>query len=223
MENKDIERKLQESVENIETREFSEIWEEIKGDIKPAPKNTRRKIRWWVAAASVAGAIAICAVTLPKLVPSSVGEDSSAPAYLQEELQVVPTEIEAFSSALEREKISCLDLTKYVVNSSCLYETKEGVAKGGKLELTDNASNSTFYLTIQLYGKDVVVDKYADIVYEQVYSVNGITFEYRLKDSYPENSIYIYEIKAEHQSTQYYMGYTCFTEDITPFLDGLFE
>ncbi len=221
MENKDVERKLQESIEKTEARPFDEVWEEIKDRIQPTPIRSKRKKRWVVAAVSAAVACGvICAVTLPLLNPAPVTNGPTT--YLRDQLQVVPADVGEFNHAFAEEKIDCVDFSEYVVVSTCLYKTSKGIAKGGKLELADEVNNSTFYLTMQLYSMDVVVDKREEVVFDKHYIVGNTSIEYRIKETYPEDGVYIYDIRTEHNSTQYYMEYTCFSEDITPFLSEFF-
>ena len=62
-----------------------------------------------------------------------------------------------------------------------------------------------------------------EIEYQFNYSVNDAIIEYRVKESYPEDGIYVYDIKANFSSVNYYMEYTCFTKNIKPFLDAFFK
>ena len=228
MKNKDIEQKLQESVENIETRDFSLVWEDIKHKVKPERKRHVR--RWFPAVAAATCAVVACSIIVPLTLqqheiisgtkPSS---DSSEQVYFADELIISETTVKDFFNQLSLAKINIVDVINYSISSACLYKTREQNVKGGQLELTDNLDNPTFYLTVELYDELVKIDRDLEIEYQFNYSVNEAIIEYRIKESYPEDGIYIYDIKANFSSVNYYMEYTCFTEDIKPFLDEFFK
>lgn len=228
MKNKDIEQKLQESVENIEIRDFTLVWEDIKHKVKPEEKRHVR--HWFPAVAAATCAVVACSIIVPLALqqnetisgknPSS---DSSDQVYFADELVVSETTTQDFFNQLSLAKINVVDVSNYVISSAYLYKTVEQNVKGGQLELTDNLDNSTFYLTVELYAESVKTDRDLEIEYQFNYSVNEAIIEYRVKESYPEDGIYVYDIKANFSSVNYYMEYTCFTENIKPFLDEFFK
>ncbi len=219
MDNKELERKLQESANDIKVRDFSEVWEEIKDKVTPAKPERRRLPRWVPAVASVACVGIICGVTIPLALNNTppTGNTSSATTYLQDNLSFVATTIEEFGSGLKQEQISYIDYSRYTIISSCLYKTVEGITKGGILEITDNIST---YATLKLYSNDVIVNKYSHIEYDQTYSVGGAVIEYKLKSN---DGVFVYDAKTVHKGTQYYMECTSVSEDIKPFFNSLFQ
>ncbi len=228
MENKDVEKRLQESADNIEVREFSAVWENIKDRVDCSPARKKRTPRWLpTAVASIACGVVICAVVVPLALQNTgdkpIVDDSSTPidsAYLDDDFSLESATLEEFVIGLATAEIDCFDYSKYVVAANDLYKTPQAEVKGGRLEVTDEG---TMYLNIQLYAEDVRVTDYETMVYDQIYTVGETVFEYKLKESVPEDSFYIYEIKTEYAGTQYFMEYTCMTQDITSFLSSFFE
>ena len=82
---------------------------------------------------------------------------------------------------------------------------------------------ATFYLTVDFYDKSVKIDELLNKSYDFDYSVNDAMIQYKIKETYPEDGIYIYDIRANFNSVNYFMEYMCFTEDIKPFLDEFFK
>ena len=95
--------------------------------------------------------------------------------------------------------------------------------KGGLLELMDDVENPTFFLSLEVYDQSVEIVGQTQRWYDCAYSVNGANIQYRAKASFPDGGVYIYYIKASMNTVDYYMQYTCFTEDIKPFLDEFFQ
>lgn len=228
MKNKDIEQKLQESVENIETRDFSLVWADIKHKVKPERKRQVR--RWFPAVAAATCAVVACSIIVPLALQqnetssgTNPSSDSSNQVYFADELIISETTVQDFFNQLSLAKINIVDVSNYIISSAYLYKTVEQNIKGGQVELTDDLDNSTFYLSIELYDQSVKRDRGVEIEYQFNYSVNDAIIEYRVKESYPEDGIYVYDIKANFSSVNYYMEYTCFTENIKPFLDEFFK
>ncbi len=224
MDNQEIEKKLQESVDNVETREFSEVWGEIKDRIEMPSK--RKSRRWIPAVASVACAAAVCAVAIPlalhygsdaPVTQSSSTQSSSEKRYFHDKLFLENVTFEVFTTSIQQSEIACVDFSDYEIFSSAVYKTEDDFVAGGKLELANESS----YFILQLYADNVVVDMYSNVVYDLSYTANGTVIEYRLKEA--NSGTYKYDIKAQHNGTQYYIEYTCFSEDIQPFLTSFFQ
>ena len=80
MEDKEVEKKLKESAENIDIRGFSQVWEDIKDKIE-SPK--RRKPAYWLPlAASVIGIIIgggiIIPIALQNVHQTNIGSSSNS-------------------------------------------------------------------------------------------------------------------------------------------------
>ena len=228
MKNKDIEQKIQESVDDVEVRDFSLVWEDIKHEVQPTRR--RRNMRWIPAVATIASAVIVCSVVIPIALQNGGGidsDDSSSsfvpPTYWNSELSTVEVSAQEFFTQLSLAEIEVIDMSAYQIYSSFLSKTDEGVVKGGKVELTDDLENSTFYLSVRLYDESVQIEADKNITYDFDYSTNSATIEYRLKESYPDDGIYIYDIKANKSNVNYLMEYTCFSEDVTAFLDEFFK
>lgn len=228
MEDKEIENKLQEGADNIEVRDFSLVWNDIKPKIVPSKK---KRSRWLPVAASIASIVVACSVIIPialhqndgPIVNENQNSGSSEQVYFSDELLLVEATPEDFFNQLTSASIDIVDINKYVISSSYLFKTTEQSVKGGRVELTDDLDFATFYLAVDFYDKSVKIDALLNRQYDFDYSVNGAMIQYRLKEAYPEDGIYIYDIKANFNSVNYFMEYTCFTEDIKPFLETFFK
>ncbi len=216
MKEQDIKAKLQQSADAIEVRDFSEVWADIEGKVVSAcPK--RRMPKWATALLSSVAAIAlISAITLPIVLQGET-------VYLFDELNTKTVEVDEFFLRLNSSEVKCVDLTRYQASSTTIYQTEDEVVKGGKVDLKDSQDAPTFMMTLKFYDSSVQLEN-LDVVYDTSYtSSNGAVVEYVLKTAMPDYNYYVYDMQASYRSVNYYMEYTCFTEDVTPFLDSFFE
>lgn len=225
MEEKEVEKRLKESAENIKVRDFSEVWQDIEHKVQPPKK--RRYVRLFSGIAAALSVI-ICAVFIPLFFnPAPEQADNSQPGeqpeqiYLEDELFVTNVDSEEFLNQLSTSNVNLIDISRYQVISSSLYVSPDQNALGGYLELADDLDNTAFFLVMQFYHQSVQSSKQT-IKYDYNYTVEGTVIEYRVKEAYPEEGVYIYDIKAKYLQTNYYMEYTCFSEDITSFLTDFF-
>ena len=226
MEEKEVEKRLKESAENIEVRDFSEVWQDIEHKVQPPKK--RRYVRLFSGIAAALSIIIICAVFIPLFFnPAPEQADNSQPGeqpeqiYLEDELFVTNVDSEEFLTQLFTSSVNVVDISGYVISSSYLYKAADQKILGGHLELTDNLDNPTFFLAVQMYHQSVQSSR-PTVDYDYNYTVEGTVIEYRVKEAYPEEGVYIYDIKAKYLQTNYYMEYTCLSEDITSFLTDFF-
>ena len=224
MEDKEVEKRLKESAENIEVRDFSEVWQDIEHKVQPPKK--RRYVRLFSGIAAALSVI-ICAVFIPLFFnPAPEQSENDQPddqeqVYFDDKLIISVVSAENFLNHLSASSVNVVDISGYVVSSSYLYKAADQKILGGHLELTDNLNNPTFFLVVQMYHQSVQSSR-PTVDYDYNYTVEGTVIEYRVKEAYPEEGVYIYDIKAKYLQTNYYMEYTCFSEDITSFLTDFF-
>ena len=220
MEDKEIEKLLQDSADNIPTRDFSEIWDNIKDVIekeqppKKAPAITFKRLLPIILSACL---VLCCAIGIPVYLhyvnlPTEI-------IYYEDELGEDPVSQTEFLYGLSETNVEFIDFSKYSLSECVLYKTtdKEEV-KGGKVDVADNSS---FIAKLKFYHKSVKLDQ-ADVTYDNNYTTTGgVVTEYKLASS--ESGIYVYKIKANYKSVNYFIELTCFSQDITPFLNNFFS
>ena len=221
MDNREIENKLQESADNIEVRDFSQVWEDIKYQVKPIKK--KRRINWLPKVAAFVGII-ICAVFVPIII-NQINKTNTPEEviYFDDELLTESVLSNEFSQQLSSVNIVIADTSDYFIVSSYVFKTLDGVIVGGRLELVDDANTSTFYSIIKIYDKLVKLIEDKNIKYDYTYTINNQTINYRIKEAYPSDNIYVYEISTEYKGMNYRIEHTCSDEDIKPFLNEFFD
>ncbi len=218
MDYKDVEQKLKEAAEQIKVRDFSLVWENVKKKVRSEkPVKRHFHFQWQTALATAAACVVIASpfVAIPFL-------DAPAPIYLSENLEAVSVEKEEFETQLKNVNIQIVNLSNYYVIDYALYETDTNEVKGGKIDLTDDLNNSTCWVSVSFYEENVQLDDIT-VQYDLTYTVGSAVIEYRVKEAYPTESMYVYDIKANCNGVNYLMEYTCLTDDITPFLQEFFS
>ena len=128
MEDKEIEKKLQDGADNIEVRDFSLVWK----DIKPKIVTSKKKRSYWMPiAASVASVVIACSIIIPVALQShdqpstgdNQGAGSSEQVYFLDELLLLETTTEDFFNQLTTASIKLVDINNYVISSSYLFKT----------------------------------------------------------------------------------------------------
>lgn len=222
MEDKDLEKELKTSVDNMEVRDFSLIWNDIKGRVSPKKHTSKYHFTGWVASV----AVLVCLIVVGSIVlPNVINSNNEKPevTYFMDELGGVAVEETQFYSELEKANIKHVDFSRYIGSYHVLFQTEDKQTKGGSIELSDDLDNPNFLFVIQFYDDKVQGEPMISSEFNLNYEVNGSVIYYRVKEAYPEDSWYVYELKANYKSVNYYMEYTCFTEDIKPFLNEFFK
>ena len=218
MNDKEVEKKIQESADNIEVRDYSLIWNNIKDRVQPEKRNKRRRLLPIVVSAACVALV--CAVAVPVAVNYWGSEPETV--YFYDELITETMPLDELCEELSAAGIEYADFSGYEVMGSMLFKTGDFKVKGGLVELTDDSENPTFFLSLRLYDEDVIVEFVPEIVYDSRYVANGTEVEYTIQEA-TSDGVYVYNIHANYRGANYYMEYTCFTEDITPFLDAFFS
>lgn len=216
MDDKEVEEKIRESAENIEVRDYSLIWNNIKDRVQPQKKKRHRWLPIFVFAACLA---LVCAVVVPVVWNHS---ERSETKYFDDDLITETMPLDELCEELTAAGIEYADFSGYEITGSMLLKTVDFKVKGGLVELTDDSENPTFFLSLRLYDEDVIVDFKPEIIYDSQYFVNGTEIEYTIQEA-TSDGVYIYNIRANYRGANYYMEYTCFMDDITPFLEEFFS
>ena len=225
MTNKEIEQKIQESADNIEMRNFEEIWEEIGPQI--AAESRKKPIKWkkWMPIAAsflcitVAGSIA-----LPFILPNifSKGNNSSSSdeiRYLDTELEMRVVQSADFFKAIQDSNLEVVNLYSFDFLTSYIYHLSNDETKGGYVEAYKEQAGIVHYFILKFYDTSV---EYSDphfsdfdLSYKTQMGV-GIDYKYSEKQG-------LYYAQAEYKNVNYYMQYTPCGGEITEFFEEFFQ
>ena len=220
MENKELEKKLQESADNIKMKEFSAVWAEIDGGA-PTRFSEKRRRKRWIAAGVAACLTLVCCVGLiiglyvwPKETvyfhPGSLGET------LMEDL-------DQFEAELAKVGIFPVDFSRYEVSACALLQTNETLeTKGGAVSIGYDLENPVYLADVNFYDRTVAVrENYLN--YEHYFTVNSAQIWYDVKEYDETDGYRVYAVTAKYKNLTYVMEYAVFTDDIEEFLTGFFS
>lgn len=219
MQEKEIEKILQEKADKFEMREFSQVWEEIKGEIEQ-PEKEKKKIRWkkWLpmalASAVLVICIALCPILINALKPAPPGEEVFYADVLTSQ-GVLENEM---LDGLVQAQISHVNLNKYTLQNCKLLITEDNKIKGASATIFNNPT--TFFAEMVIYHKNVDAVIEIDKSYDNQCKVNSADVYYKLKQE--SGGMYKYSVYAVHNKVQYVIEYTGFSNNLTEFLNDFF-
>ncbi len=233
MKNRKNEKRIEESIEKIKVRDFSLVWDDIKETVSP-PKR-KPALNWRFLATAVAIFVVICSVVVPLSIKYFSGGESvlqsdnsnystgEEQVYFVDELVISNVDGDKFSNSLEKAGINIVDIDANVVIGSLLFKTSNQKVKGGQIEVTDDLDNPSFVLFVKVYDKSVKQNDLIQVDYNLTHYVDSVKIQYRIKEYYPEDGVFVYDIKTYFNDVYYYLEYTTYSENITEFLNDFFK
>lgn len=222
MDLKETEKILEQSAKDIKMRDFSEVWQNIKGEIEVEQK--QRKKLWakrYFPAILAACLVLVFAIALPIYlhnIPKAPEE-----IYFQDSLISIEVNETTFFEELAKDKVSHVSFSNYKTSGCTLYKTEEGKTKGGFVDLYDNLTSPTEMLKIHFYDKSVQIEDESEKVYDLSYSKDNLSVLYKVKSSYPEYNVYVYDINASYNKVNYLIEYTGNAADPIVFFESFFK
>ena len=225
MTNKEIEQKIQESVDNLEMRSFDEIWQEIGPQITAEQKKRNVKWkRWMPLAASFLGVVLVGAAALPFILPNlqnGGGDNSSSEEmrYLDSELEKRIVQRTEFFTYMEQSDLEIVDLFSFEFLNSSVYHTIDDQIKGGYIEAYQEKEAIVHYFILKFYDRNVEYTEPNFSDFDLSYTTKmGLDIDYKLDETYN-----IYYIQTEYKNVDYYMQYTLGGGEITEFFEEFFQ
>lgn len=218
MQDKDLEKILQQKADNVPQKDFSIVWEEIKGEIKQPEK--KKKFGWkkWFPMVLASAVLVVCLALSPVIINSLMPPDlPQEEVFFSDELSKQDVLEEEMLNGLLQANINHVSLVEYELDDCKLLLTEDNKIKGAGFNMYNNPT--TFYAEMQLCDKSVNLN--LDIsTYNTIYKVNTTDVHYKFKQ---ENSgLYGYSIYALHNGVKYLIEYSGVSNDITIFLNEFF-
>ena len=223
MEQKEVEKKTEQTMNAVEAPEFEAVWERIEPRLKKSEVRRKARKRWLpvVVAASCAGIV--CAGGIPTVV---YGQRETETWYYSSQLLVDSVTEDIFYTSLENAGIEHVDFSGYYIEDYQLFMTEDGSVKGGILSnILDDADEPTCLLTVQFFDSSVRLDMDRG-EYRQTYTTeSGAEVCYELGEYTADEGgeAYNYLAEATWKDVTYLIDYTAFSDNVTEFFDAFFE
>ena len=213
MQDKELEKVLQEKADNTKMREFSQVWKEIKDEVVSEKKEKKSIFKNKFFLVFAPAFLAICIVLTPLLIFNPFSPQEKI--YLTDELILTPvTEKEMFDGLLSA-SIAHVDLSEYIIVNASIYHTEEREAKGACFSFY----KETFFAEMQLYDKSVDLEIKIDL-YDTNCKVNSADVYYKFKSA--ESGFYEYSVYATCNNVKYLIEYSGVTDNLMEFLNDFF-
>ena len=215
MQDKELEKVLQEKADNTKMRDFSEVWKEIKDEVVSEKKKKKSIFKNKFFLSFAPAFLAICIVLTPLFFLLNPPQEK---VYLTDQLiSTSVTEEETFDGLLTA-NITHVDLSSYVFYNTALYNTDKAEVKGAHLEFY-NENPTTFFAKMDLYDKSVDLKIKIDL-YDTNCKVNSADVYYKFKSA--ESGFYEYSVYATCNNVKYLIEYSGVTDNLMEFLNDFF-
>lgn len=212
MQDKELEKVLQEKADNTKMREFSEVWKEIKDEVVVEKKKKKSIFKNKFFLAFAPAFLAICIVLTPLFFLLNPPQEK---IYLSDQLiSTSVTEKEMFDW-LSTASIAHVDLSEYIIIDENIFHTDEMEVKGACFSFYQE----TFFAKMRLYDKSVDLEIKTNL-YDTNCKVNSADVYYKFKSA--ESGFYEYSVYATCNNVKYLIEYSGVTDDLMEFLNDFF-
>ncbi len=217
MQDKELEKIIREKADNVKMRDFSEVWDEIKGEIVPKKKEKKSifKNKFFLIFAPALLVICIALTPLFFLKPTPPPDK----IYFADKLLVNTVTTDELLDGLSLANVTHVDLSKYILTDTYLYYTENTEVKGAKLTFY-NESPTTFLAKMDLYDKSVELNLDLEI-YDTNIQVNSADVYYKFKSN--SSGFYEYSVYATYNNVKYVIEYSGVTDNLMEFLTDFFN
>ncbi len=213
MQDKELEKILQEKADKTEMRDFSLVWNEIKDEVVSEKREKKNIFKNKFFLAFAPAFLVICIVLTPLLFFNPPPQEK---IYLSDELiSISVTEQEAFDELLNA-SIAHADLSDYIIIATSIYHTDEMKVKGAFF----NFYQETFFAKMKIYDKSVELNLDIKSLYDTNCKVNSAEVHYKFKSA--ESGFYEYSVYATCNNVQYVIEYSGVTDNLMEFLNDFF-
>ncbi len=217
MKKNNVEKQLKKAVRQTKMKDFSQVWQEIEGEIEPAVAVPKKRPRKWIySLASLATCVILfCSIGLPLILKNR----PSDMVFFADELVYEDANKIDFFEKIGEANISIIELGSFSGEGYRLLKTNKNKVKGGTFMFFDNGSSPRFWVELKFTTTDVKEKE--EIEYNENYSTNGVDVQYKYLDNL--NSTWHYTAKATYNSVIYYFEISALTQDVTPFFNEFFD
>lgn len=218
MQDKELEKVLQEKADNVKMRDFSEVWDEIKDEISTQKKEKKSIFKNKFFLIFAPALLVICIALTPLFFLKPTPTPPPDKIYFADKLLVNMVTTDELLDGLSLANVTHVNLSKYILTDTYLYYTENTEVKGAKLTFY-NESNMTFFAKMKLYDKSVDL-KINTSLYENNIQVNSADVFYKFKSN--SSGFYDYELYATYNNVKYVIEYSGVTDNLMEFLTEFF-
>lgn len=214
MQDKELEKFLQEKADQTKIRDFSEVWNEIKDQIVEPKRKSKRNFKKWLPMVLASAAVVVCLIISPIVINSL--KPAPEEVYYADGLKLHDVSKEEMLNGLSQEDIIHVDLSNYVIELCNLFLTEDNEVKGATFMMYGETAFANMYL----YDKTVDLKLEIEKLYDSTCKINTANVHYKFKRE--NNGMFEYDVYAVHNNVQYVMQYTGLSNNLMEFLNNFF-
>lgn len=216
MQDKELEKILQEKADKTEMRDFSLVWEEIKGEITPKQKEKKPfwKKKFFLIFAPTLLAVCIAFSPLINKLFNPIEE-----VFYSDELGMESVTAKEVIDGLSGASIFCDNLSKYTIIEPYLYYNEAMDVKGSRMEFY-NENPTTMFAKMKLYASNVELNLDVESLYNTHCQVNSADVYYKFISS--DSGFYEYSVYATYNGVKYLIEYSGISDNLMEFLADFF-
>lgn len=214
MQDKELEKFLQEKADQTKIRDFSEVWNEIKDQIVEPKRKSKRNFKKWLPMVLASAAVVVCLIISPIVINSL--KPTPEEVFYSDELNLQSVLSQEMIDGLSQASIFSVDLTKYTIDLCKLLITEDNIVKGATFMMY----GETALVNMYLYDKTVDLKLELEKLYDSTCKINTADVHYKFKQE--NNGMFEYDVYAVHNNVQYVMQYTGLSNNLMEFLNNFF-
>ena len=214
MQDKELEKFLQEKADQTKIRDFSEVWNEIKDQIVEPKRKSKRNFKKWLPMVLASAAVVVCLIISPIVINSL--KPAPEEVYYADGLITQNVMQVDMLDGLSQGSISHVDFAKYTLDGCKLLITEDNIVKGANFVMYSEIA----FATVKLYDKTVDLKLELEKLYDSTCKINTANVHYKFKRE--NNGMFEYDVYAVHNNVQYVMQYTGLSNNLMEFLNNFF-
>ncbi len=216
MENKDVEKKIKESYDQIEMEDFSAVWNRIKDNAEV--RKPKKSNKWKIFVASAACLVVLLGI----LIPVILNNRNKPTTFFEDKLSFEVVTYETFTESLDFAGMSTVSFSDYSIVNCKVYSINN-TTKGGAIEFVDDSNSPSYMATVKVYTKDVLFVDNEVFTPDYTHTVGKTSIQVDSQENATGNGLFVYDVRAVHNNIKYKILLKGIDEDIRPFLNEFFE
>lgn len=212
MDDRELENLLKESANEIQIRDFSSRWKEIKNKMSPPQKKHKRAFKYVIAVTTVC-----CLIALAVILPFVLQPNSEILYLSSEEAPLDVTTEEQFFYEINSASFKTLDFSHLQIEEYFIAKSSDQVVRGGRVAYNNLDGLSEYIFSVTFYSSDIIFDEqdFSNLINTVTIKNTEVIFKTTEDDLYESRAFFVFE------ETSYIVEYSSLNNDFLDFLTAL--
>lgn len=212
MDDKELEKKLMESANEVQIRGFSSRWKEIKKKMSPPKKSRKRMLKYITALATTC-----CMIALAVVLPIVLRPKKEVLYYFPNNIPFQSATQEQFFLELTSVDFQTVDLSSLPIDEYFIGKSADQVVRGGVVAYNNLDGLNEYVFIITFYSPDVKFEEGTFSALTNTVTIDNTEIAYKTteEDLYESRAFFVYS------EVSYIVEYTSLNDDFPDFLSNL--